>query len=32
MFNLHSHNIAEELLNSVAETTNCKQFVLYALI
>ncbi len=25
-------NVAEELLNSVAETTDCKQFILYVLI
>jgi len=27
MFSLSIHNIAEKLLNSVAETTDCKQFV-----
>ncbi len=26
------YNIAEELLNFVAETTDCKQFILYVLI
>ncbi len=26
------YNVAEELLNSVAETTDCKQFILCALI
>jgi len=31
-FNLSIHNIIKELLNSVAETTDCKQFILYALI
>ncbi len=30
--NLHLYNIAEELFNSVAETTDCKQFVSHTLI
>jgi len=32
MFNLSIYNIAEELLNFVAETTDCKQFISYVLI
>ncbi len=32
MSNLHSYNIAEKLLNFIAEITDCKQFILYVLI
>ena len=32
MFNLSIYNITEKLLNSVAKITDCKQFILYALI
>ncbi len=32
MSSLLLYNIAEKLLNSVAETISCKQFILYILI
>ncbi len=31
-FNLSIYNIAEKLLNFIAEITDCKQFILYVLI
>jgi len=31
-FNLSIYNIVEELLNFIAEITDCKQFILYVLI
>ncbi len=32
MFSLSIYDVAEELLNFVAEITDCKQFILYVLI